>query len=85
MFWGFIITSGILVAQLSTKLSDWFAQNEVDALENSAEADEAAEPDAEEESSENGEEAVIPSEVIPSEVIPSEDSGAGSGELSSGL
>ncbi|MBD1868665.1 hypothetical protein H6F88_15205 [Oculatella sp. FACHB-28] len=43
MFWGFIIGSGILVAQISTKLSERFFQDEDEELEDVTEADEIGE------------------------------------------
>jgi hypothetical protein len=43
MFWGFIIGSGILVAQISTKLSERFFQDEEDELEDVTKVDETVE------------------------------------------
>lgn len=39
LFWGFIISTGILVAQLSTRLSEQTLQDEADELEDIAEAE----------------------------------------------
>ncbi|NJL38387.1 MAG: hypothetical protein HC899_17825 [Leptolyngbyaceae cyanobacterium SM1_4_3] len=67
LFWGFIITSGILVAQLSNRLSEWLSQNQADELEDSveaAEADEANEVNRANESSETHEEKVTPTEIV---------------------
>jgi len=39
LFWGFIVSTGILVAQLSTRLSERLLQNEADELEDITEAE----------------------------------------------
>ncbi|NJN59722.1 MAG: hypothetical protein HC879_20685 [Leptolyngbyaceae cyanobacterium SL_5_9] len=64
LFWGFIITSGILVAQLSTRLSERLSQNQADELEDSVEAVEADEANEENEVSETHEEEVTPTEIV---------------------
>lgn len=64
MFWGFIIGSGFLVAQLSTKLSERFAQDKENEPENVTEADEADEAVQPSNQQSENNEAVSQTEVV---------------------
>jgi hypothetical protein len=64
MFWGFIIGSGFLVAQLSTKLSERFAQDKENEPENVTEADETAEAVQPSNQQSENNEAVSQTEVV---------------------
>lgn len=64
MFWGFIIGSGFLVAQLSTKLSERFARDKEDEPENVTEADETGEANPQSNQKSENNEEVSQTEVV---------------------